>query len=97
MAKKRLKLSKKNRNTVSGMLVGSASLYAIIVYMEISREELRGFLMSTLLLFGMILVLAILCIASIKFVSKLKQKIIKKIEVADQTSNQASDQNKDKE
>lgn len=75
MVKKKAKLSKKNRNTISGLLVGLASLYAISVYMEISREELRNFLTSTLLFFALILVLAILAISGIKLLSKLKQKL----------------------
>lgn len=83
MIKKKAKLSKKNRNTISGLLVGLASLYAISVYMEISREELRNFLTSTLLFFALILVLAILAISGIKLLSKLKQKLSTPIEDSD--------------
>ncbi|MGA1740727.1 MAG: hypothetical protein ACO4AC_00955 [Pseudohongiellaceae bacterium] len=83
MVKKKAKLSKKNRNTISGLLVGLASLYAISVYMEISREELRNFLTSTLLFFALILVLAILAISGIKLLSKLKQKLSTPIEDSD--------------
>lgn len=83
MVKKKAKLSKKNRNTISGLLVGLASLYAISVYMEISREELRNFLTSTLLFFALILVLAILAISGIKLLSKLKQKLSTTIEDSD--------------
>ena len=83
MVKKKAKLSKKNRNTISGLLVGLASLYAISVYMGISREELRNFLTSTLLFFALILVLAILAISGIKLLSKLKQKLSTPIEDSD--------------
>jgi hypothetical protein len=83
LVKKKAKLSKKNRNTISGLLVGLASLYAISVYMEISREELRNFLTSTLLFFALILVLAILAISGIKLLSKLKQKLSTPIEDSD--------------
>jgi len=83
LIKKKAKLSKKNRNTISGLLVGLASLYAISVYMEISREELRNFLTSTLLFFALILVLAILAISGIKLLSKLKQKLSTPIEDSD--------------
>ena len=80
MAKNKLKLSKKNRNTISGILVGFASLYAISIYMEISRQELRSFLMSTLLLFCVILVLALLCMIVIKVIIKLNKKVSSTIE-----------------
>jgi len=83
LVKKKAKLSKKNRNTISGLLVGLASLYAISVYMEISREELRNLLTSTLLFFALILVLAILAISGIKLLSKLKQKLSTPIEDSD--------------
>jgi len=83
LVKKKAKLSKKNRNTISGLLVGLASLYAISVYMEISREELRNFLTSTLLFFALISVLAILAISGIKLLSKLKQKLSTPIEDSD--------------
>lgn len=87
--KKKAKLSKKNRNTISGLLVGLASIYAISVYMEIPQEELRNFLTSTLLFFALILVLAILSISGIKLLSKLKQKL--------NTTKKESDHDKDRE
>jgi uncharacterized membrane protein YuzA (DUF378 family) len=89
LVKKKAKLSKKNRNTISGLLVGLASLYAISVYMEISQEELRNFLTSTLLFFAFILVLAIIAISGVKLLSKLKQKL--------GTATEDSDHDKDSE
>jgi phage shock protein PspC (stress-responsive transcriptional regulator) len=87
LAKRKLKLSKKNRNTISGVMVGFASLYAISIYMDISRQELRSFLISTLLFFGVILVLAILCITAIKGLIKLNKKVSSKIEEKNQSKD----------
>ncbi|PCJ39494.1 MAG: hypothetical protein COA71_13630 [SAR86 cluster bacterium] len=91
MVKKKSRLSKKTRNTISGLLVGLASLYAVSIFMEIPQQELNSFLISTLLFFCLILVLAFLCITGIKLISKLKQKISKKIKKPDQTSDQTRD------
>ena len=78
MAKKKRKLSKKNRNSLSGILVGLASIYAVSVYLDISREQLGGIFISSLLLFSMILILAILTIVVLKLAGRLIQKMADK-------------------
>ncbi len=84
MAKKKSKLSKKTRNTISGLMVGFASIFAVSTYMEIPWEELRSFLASTLLFFLVILVLAILCTTALKLLLKIKQKISARFGNSDQ-------------
>lgn len=75
MAKNKSKFSKKTRNTISGLMVGVASIFAVSTYMDIPQEDLRSFLVSTLLFFLVILVLAILSITVLKLLIKIKQKI----------------------
>ena len=75
-------------------MVGLASIFAVSTYMDIPREELSSFLVSTLLFFLVILVLAILSMTVLKFLIK----IIKKFSARAEDSNQANlDQTKDKE
>jgi multisubunit Na+/H+ antiporter MnhE subunit len=75
LAKNKSKFSKKTRNTISGLMVGVASIFAVSTYMDIPQEDLRSFLVSTLLFFLVILVLAILSITVLKLLIKIKQKI----------------------
>lgn len=89
MTKKKLKLGKKTRNTISGLMVGLASIFAVSTYMEIPLEELRSFLLSTLLFFLTILVLALICTTVIKVLVKVAQKITSR--------DNKTDQPKDKE
>lgn len=56
-------------------MVGVASIFAVSTYMDIPQEDLRSFLVSTLLFFLVILVLAILSITVLKLLIKIKQKI----------------------
>jgi len=87
LTKNKSKLSKKTRNTISGLMVGLASIFAVSTYMEIPQEELRSFLVSTLLFFLVILVLAILSISALKFLMKIKQLIKSKSENSNQTKD----------
>jgi len=87
LAKIKLKLGKKNRNTISGLLVGLASIFAVSTYMKIPGEELQGFLVATLLFFCMILLLAILGIIVIKLLTNLKNKISNKANEPDQVND----------
>lgn len=75
MAKKKRKLSKKNRNSISGVLVGLASIYAVSIYLDISREQLSGFFISSLLLFLTILALAVITVVVIKLLTAAIKKI----------------------
>jgi hypothetical protein len=68
-------------------MVGLASIFAVSTYMEIPQEELRSFLVSTLLFFLVILVLAILSISALKFLMKIKQLIKSKSENSNQTKD----------
>lgn len=76
MATKKRRLSKKNRNTISGLLVGLASLYAVSTYMEVPQQQLNTFLLGTLLFFVGILILASLAILILKLLGKAKNKIV---------------------
>jgi hypothetical protein len=87
LAKNKSKISKKTRNTISGLMVGLASIFAVSTYMEIPQEELRSFLASTLLFFLVILVLAILCITALKLLLKIKQKLNARFENSDQVND----------
>jgi len=94
LAKNKSKFSKKTRNTISGLMVGLASIFAVSTYMDIPREELSRFLVSTLLFYLVILVLAILSITILKFIIKIIKSISAKTENSNQTN---SDQTRDNE
>lgn len=75
MTKKKRRLSKKNRNTISGLLVGVASLYAVSTYMEVPQQELNRFLLTTIMFFVLIMILAGLAISVLKFLIRAKKSI----------------------
>ena len=66
------KMNRKTRNVISGILVGLASLFAIINFAEIPFQEVRSFLLSTAMFFLAIVFLALLAVSFIKFMSWLK-------------------------
>ncbi len=72
------RISRKNRNIISGILVGLASIYALVVYFDIPRDDLNYYLFATLLFFGTIIVLAIACIALLKGLAALKRALFDK-------------------
>lgn len=43
------KMNKKTRNTLSGILVGVASVFAVINFADIPAEEVSSFVLTTLL------------------------------------------------
>jgi len=95
LTKKKRKLSKKNRNTISGLLVGVASLYAVSTYMEVPQQELNRFLLSTILFFVFILVLAGLAITILKLLGRARERIEDSIQEHD--SQTTEDQEKDRQ
>ena len=65
------KFSKKNKNIITGILVGIASLYAIINYTKMPADEVQDFLLATLIFFVGIIVLAALAVLIFKLVAKM--------------------------
>ncbi|MDT8399122.1 MAG: hypothetical protein RQ899_10955 [Pseudomonadales bacterium] len=74
----RRKLSKKNRNILSGLLVALASVYTVAAYLDLTREELFGFLLQTLLFVVGTIVLAVLTVLLFKGLAKIRQLVKKK-------------------
>jgi len=60
------KMNKKTRNVISGVLVGIASLFAIINFSDMPAAEIKSFLLSTTIFFSAILLLALLAVCCFK-------------------------------
>jgi len=71
-------MSKKTRNTLSGILVGVASVYAVINFAEVPAEEVSGFIVTTVLFMTGIVMLALLAVSVFKLLSLLKRKLLEK-------------------
>jgi len=63
--------NKKNRAIVSGIFVGLASIYAIASHFDLERNVLNNFLLSTVLFFVGIVLLAATALLIFKGVLKL--------------------------
>ena len=72
------KMNKKTRNTLSGILVGVASVFAVINFADIPAEEANSFVLTTLLFFVIIVVLALLAVTVFKLLAWVKRRAIKK-------------------
>lgn len=66
-----LKYNRKNRAIVSGIMVGLASIYAVASYFNVEWAELNSFMLSTLLFFVTIVLLAVAAILLIKGLGRL--------------------------
>ena len=72
-------MKSKTRNTISGVLVGLASLFAVSVFLEIPQNQINSFLLSTVLFFFFILILASLTILLFKLLGRAGKKISEKV------------------
>lgn len=77
------KINKKTRNVISGILVGLASLFAIINFAEIPFEDVRNFVLTTLLFILAIVFLALLAVSFFKLLGWLKKSIFSSTEDED--------------
>ena len=59
----------------SGVVLGLASIYALTIYFGLTWTDLKGFMLSTLLLLAAMLVLAAVLVALIKLIGKLLAKL----------------------
>ena len=66
------KINKKTRNVISGLLVGLASVFAIINFADIPADEVGSFLLSTAIFFLGIVLLAFIAVSFFKFLGWLK-------------------------
>lgn len=66
------KLSKKNRNIVSGLLVCIAAIFAVAEYYKVPAEEIKNFLFTSLLFLVIIMILAVTAVLLLKGLGKLK-------------------------
>ncbi len=71
------KMNKKTRNTLSGILVGVASVFAVINFADIPAEEVSSFVLTTLLFFALIVVLALLAVSVFKLMIWVKRRMVK--------------------
>jgi multisubunit Na+/H+ antiporter MnhE subunit len=65
------KYSKRNRAILSGFLVGLASIYLIAEHFNVELSELNSFMVTTLVLFVVIVVLAAITVALFKGLTRL--------------------------
>ena len=84
------KMNRKTRNVISGILVGLASIFAVINFAEVPAEEVRDFLLSTALFFIAIVVLAFVAVSVFKLLGWLG-----KAALGDQEEHQDSGQDVD--
>lgn len=69
------KMNKKTRNTISGVLVGIASVFAVINFADIPAAQVRNFMLATLLFFTGIVLLALLAVSAFKLLAWLKNRV----------------------
>lgn len=69
------KMHKKTRNVISGLLVGFASVFAVINFVDMPADEVRDFIISTVLFFVIIVLLALLAVSTFKALGWLKGKL----------------------
>lgn len=60
---------------ISGILVGVASIFAVINFADIPAEEIRFFILTTLLFIAGIVVLALLAVTVFKLLGWVKNRI----------------------
>lgn len=65
------KYSKRNRAIISGFLVGLASIYLIAEHFNVELSELNSFMITTVVLFLMIVALAAVTVLLFKGVARL--------------------------
>lgn len=69
-------MNRKTRNAISGILVGAASVFAIINFADVPAEEVKTFLLSTGLFFLAILLLAILAVCLFKGLAWIRNRLV---------------------
>lgn len=72
----RKKMSKKTRTIISGLLVGVASIFAVINFAEIPADEVQRFLVSTVIFFVGIIVLALLAVSMFKLLGWIGRLLV---------------------
>ena len=65
-------MNKKTRNVLSGLLVGLASVFAIINFADIPADEAGKFLLSTAIFFFSIVILAFVAVSFFKLLGWLR-------------------------
>lgn len=74
-----LKLRKKTAAVVGGISTGALCLWALVMWQNVSVEELTGLLLNTLLMLGVIIVTALLIIVAFKGLAKIARFITNKL------------------
>lgn len=86
------KINKKTRNVISGILVGIASVYAVINFADIPAQEVRSFILTTVLFIVGIVLLALLAVSAFKLLAWLKNRVTSDDDEARKDSALKSDQ-----
>jgi hypothetical protein len=81
------KMNKKTRNVLSGILVGIASLYAVINFADVPAIEVRNFIFSTALFILGIVLLALVTVSLIKLPGLLKNSLNKEKDLSPSTAS----------
>ena len=70
------KMNKKTRNVITGILVGVASVFAVVNFSDMPADEVGNFLLSTAIFFIGIVLLALLAVSLFKFLGWLKNRAL---------------------
>ena len=71
------KMNKKTRNVVSGIMVSIAAIFAVISFTDIPESDVQSFILSTVIFFIGIVLLALVAVSIFKLFSWLKNCLIK--------------------
>jgi len=71
------KMNKKTRNVVSGIMVSIAAIFAVISFADIPASDVGRFILSTVIFFIAIVLLALLAVTVFKLISWLKNCLLK--------------------
>ena len=71
------KMNKKTRNVVSGIMVSIAAIFAVISFADIPASDVGRFILSTVIFFIAIVLLALLAVTVFKLIGWLKNCLLK--------------------
>ncbi len=71
------KMNKKTRNVVSGIMVSIAAIFAVISFTDIPASDVWNFVLSTVIFFIGIVLLALLAVSIFKLFAWLKNFLFK--------------------
>ena len=89
------KMRKKTRNVLSGLLVGVASIFAVINFADVPAADVRDFLLSTAVFFVSIVALALVAVSIFKLLGWLGRLVFSHKDEPEDFSTDQSDKRED--